>query len=82
MATGTKSGNYYPFEQAIAEVVTQQNPRLRIRVIESQGAEKNMRLLQANEVQLAIVPNNTAAVPSDRGLASFFKDVLHLIVSE
>ncbi len=82
LATGTKTGNYYPFGQAIAEVVVQQNPRIRIRVIETQGAEENMRRLQANEAQLAIVQNDTAAVPSARVIASLFKEVFHLIVSE
>lgn len=82
LATGTKTGNYYPFGQAIAEVVAQQNPRLRIQVIETQGAEENMRQLQANEAQLAIVQNDTVAVPSARVVASLFKEVFHLIVSE
>ncbi len=82
LATGTKTGNYYPFGQAIAEVVVQQNPRIRIQVVETQGAEENMRRLQAKEVQLAIVQNDTAAVPSARVIASLFKEVFHLIVSE
>lgn len=82
LATGTKTGNYYPFGQAIAEVVVQQNPRIRIKVLETQGAEENMRRLQANEAQLAIVQNDTAAVPSARVIASLFKEVFHLIVSE
>jgi uncharacterized protein len=82
LATGTKTGNYYPFGQAIAKVVAQQNPRLRIQVIETQGAEENMRQLQANEAQLAIVQNDTTAVPSARVVASLFKEVFHLIVSE
>ncbi|NJL68871.1 MAG: TAXI family TRAP transporter solute-binding subunit [Microcoleus sp. SM1_3_4] len=79
---GYKTGNYYPFGQAIAEVVVQQNPRIRIKVIETQGAEENMRRLQANEAQLAIVQNDTDAVPSARVIASLFKEVFHLIVSE
>ncbi len=54
LATGTKTGNYYPFGQAIAEVVVQQNPRIRIQVVETPGAEENMRRLEANEAQLAI----------------------------
>jgi uncharacterized protein len=82
LATGTKTGNYYPFGQAIAKVVAQENPRLRIQVIETQGAEENMRRLQANEAQLAIVQNDTASVPEARVIASLFKEVFHLIVSE
>ncbi|NQE34187.1 TAXI family TRAP transporter solute-binding subunit [Microcoleus asticus] len=82
LATGTKKGIYYPFGQAIAEVVFQQNPRLRIQIVETQGAEENMQRLQANQVQLAIVQNDTAAVPSARVIASLFKEVFHLIVSE
>ncbi|MEG4489423.1 TAXI family TRAP transporter solute-binding subunit [Microcoleus sp. D2_18a_B4] len=82
MATGTKTGYYYPFGQGIAEVVMQQNPRLRIKVVETQGSDENMRRLEANEAQLAIVQNDTAAVPQARVIASLFKEVFHLIVSE
>ncbi|MEG3938155.1 MULTISPECIES: TAXI family TRAP transporter solute-binding subunit [unclassified Microcoleus] len=82
LATGIKAGNYYPFGQAIAELVSQQNPRIHIQVIETQGAQENMNKLEANEAQLAIVQNNTEAVPSARVIASLFKEVFHLIVSE
>ncbi|MEG5050571.1 MULTISPECIES: TAXI family TRAP transporter solute-binding subunit [unclassified Microcoleus] len=82
LVTGTKTGYYYPFGQAIAEVVMQQNPRLRIKVVETQGADENMRRLQANEAQLAIALNDTPAVPEARVIASLFKEVFHLIVSE
>ena len=82
LVTGSKTGNYYPFGQAIAEVVIQQNPRLRIKVVETQGADENMQRLQANQAQLAIVQNDTAAVPQARVIASLFKEVFHLIVSE
>src|SRR4028118_1087897 len=82
LVTGKKTGNYYPFGQAIAEVVIQQNPRLRIKVVETQGADENMRRLQTNEAQLAIALNDTPAVPQARVIASLFKEVFHLIVSE
>jgi TRAP transporter TAXI family solute receptor len=82
LVTGNKTGNYYPFGQAIAEVVIQQNPRLRIKVVETEGADENMRRLQTNEAQLAIALNDTPAVPEARVIASLFKEVFHLIVSE
>ncbi len=82
LATGSKTGYYYPFGQAIAELVFQQNPRLRIKVLETEGADDNMRLLQANEAQLAIAQNDTVAVSQARVIASLFKEVFHLIVSE
>ncbi len=82
LATGTKTGNYYPFGQAIAKIVAQENSRLRIQVVETQGAEENMNQLQENKAQLAIVQNDTAAVPEARVIASLFKEVFHLIVSE
>ncbi|TAG95045.1 MAG: TAXI family TRAP transporter solute-binding subunit [Oscillatoriales cyanobacterium] len=82
LATGSKTGYYYPFGQAIAELVFQQNPRLRIKVVETEGADENMRRLQANEAQLAIGQNDTVAVSQARVIASLFKEVFHLIVSE
>ncbi|MEG3862394.1 TAXI family TRAP transporter solute-binding subunit [Microcoleus sp. herbarium12] len=82
LATGTKTGNYHPFGQALAEVVMQHNPHIRIQVIETQGSEENMRKLESNEAQLAIAQNDTPAVSSARVIASLFKEVFHLIVSE
>src|SRR5687767_6405832 len=73
LVTGKKTANYYPFGQGIAEVLMQQNPRLRIKVVESEGGEENMRRLQANEAQLAIALNDTPAVPQARVIASLFK---------
>jgi len=82
LVTGNKTGNYYPFGKAIAEVVKQENPRLQIKVVETQGAEENRRRLETNEAQLAIVQNDTTPVPQARVIASLFKEVFHLIVSE
>jgi TRAP transporter TAXI family solute receptor len=82
IATGTKTGDYYPFAKAIAEVVAQQNPKLRLKVIETQGAQENIRLLQANKAQLALWQSDVPTVPSARSVVSLYQEVFHLIVTE
>ncbi len=82
LVTGNKTANYYRFGQEIAKVVNQPNSRLRIKVLETEGSGENMQRLGTKEAQLAIVQSDTKPVPKARVIASLFKEVFHLIVSE
>jgi TRAP transporter TAXI family solute receptor len=82
IAAGGKTGDYYPFAKAIAEVVAQHNPKIRLKVIETQGAQENIKLLEEKKVQLALWQSDAATVPSARAVASLYQEVFHLIVTE
>ena len=82
IATGSKTGNYYPFAEAIAQVVAEQNPQIRLKLIETQGAQENIKLLQENKAQLALWQSDAPTAPSIRTVALLYQEVFHLIVSE
>jgi TRAP transporter TAXI family solute receptor len=82
IATGAKTGSYYPFAEAIAQVVAQQNPQIRLKVIETQGAQENVKLLEANKAQLALWQSDAPTTPSVRAVALLYQEVFHLIVTE
>lgn len=82
IAAGGKTGDYYPFAKAIAEVVAQHNPKIRIKVLETQGAQENIKLLEEKKAQLALWQSDADPVPSARAVASLYQEVFHLIVTE
>ncbi|MEA5509121.1 TAXI family TRAP transporter solute-binding subunit [Crocosphaera sp. UHCC 0190] len=79
LATGSKSGQYYAFGQALSKVVSRHNPHLKIKVIESSGAVENVQLLQDNKVQLAFVQSDTNVSPSTKAVSFLFPEMFHLI---
>ncbi|NER83715.1 MAG: TAXI family TRAP transporter solute-binding subunit, partial [Leptolyngbya sp. SIO1D8] len=80
LASGSKTGEYYAFSQAFAEVVTQNHPRIRIDVIETNGSAENMTLLSNNDVQIALVQSDTPVEHPVRAVARLFPEMFHLLV--
>lgn len=79
IATGSQDGEYYAFAQALATVVSRQNPKIKITVTETAGAQQNLELLDAEKAQLAIVQSDTPSRPSARAVAYLFPEVFHLV---
>lgn len=82
ITTGGKDGEYHAFATALAQVVTQHEPQIKISVIESAGSQENMERLGRGEVELAIVQSDTPVQPSARAVAYLFPEVFHLIALE
>jgi TRAP transporter TAXI family solute receptor len=82
IAAGAKTGDYYPFASAIAEVVAQHNPKIQLKVVETQGAQENIQRLKTNKAQLALWQSDSPTVPSARAVALLYQEVFHLIVTE
>ncbi|WAL60750.1 TAXI family TRAP transporter solute-binding subunit [Thermocoleostomius sinensis] len=79
IATGGAQGEYYAFGQALATVVAQHHPDIAINVLETEGSQQNIELLQQGQAQLAIIQSDTPPQPSARALAFLFPEVFHLI---
>jgi uncharacterized protein len=79
IATGSKEGEYYAFAQALATVVSRQNPNIKISVEETAGAQENLELLDQAKAQLAIVQSDTPSRPTARAVAYLFPEVFHLV---
>jgi uncharacterized protein len=82
IATGSLDGEYYAFAKALATVVARHQPKIRITVIPTKGAQQNQELLAQKKVAMAIVQSDTPPQPSVRAVAYLFPEVFHLIVSE
>lgn len=82
IATGSSDGEYYAFAKALATVVARRQPKIRITVIPTQGAQQNQKLLEQKKVGMAIVQSDTPSRPPVRAVAYLFPEVFHLIVSE
>ena len=80
LASGGKTGEYYAFSQAFAEVVAQNHPSIQIDVIETNGSAENMTLLSQAEAQLALVQSDTPVERPVRAVARLFPEMFHLMV--
>lgn len=79
IATGSSQGEYYAFAQALAAVVAQHQPQIAIEVLQTEGSEQNIALLQQGQAQLAIIQSDTPPQTSARALAFLFPEVFHLV---
>lgn len=82
LATGSKGGDYYNFGTAIQRVILKNEPRIKLQVIPTNGADENMQLLHDGKVQFALVQNDTPAKPSARAVALLYPEVFHLVASQ
>lgn len=82
IATGSKSGEAYPFAQALQQVLLTHYPQIKLKLIESNGSGENMQLLEQKKVELAIVQADTTAPASVRAVTILYPEVFHLIVTE
>ncbi|MGF1459388.1 MAG: TAXI family TRAP transporter solute-binding subunit [Leptolyngbyaceae cyanobacterium] len=80
LASGSKTGEYYAFSKALAEVVGQNYPQIQIEVIETEGSAQNMGLLRDSEAQLALVQSDTPVERPVRAIARLFPEMFHLLV--
>ncbi|HIK46881.1 MAG TPA: TAXI family TRAP transporter solute-binding subunit [Leptolyngbyaceae cyanobacterium M65_K2018_010] len=79
MASGGKTGEYYAFSQAFAEVVARNQPNLAIEVLETNGSAENMALLRDGQAQIALVQSDTPVEPPVRAVALLFPEMFHLL---
>ncbi|MGK7954635.1 MAG: TAXI family TRAP transporter solute-binding subunit [Crocosphaera sp.] len=82
LVTGEKEGQYYAFGQALSKVVNNHNKRIKIQVIQSNGSQENIELLQQKKAQLALVQSDTIVKNSTKAVAFLFPEVFHLMVRQ
>lgn len=95
MATGGTSGVYFPLGGAISQILSSKSDGALSVTAQATGASgENMRLTQANEVDLAIVQNDVAHAAYNgqepfkkklgkvRAIARLYPEYLHVVASE
>lgn len=82
LAAGDPEGESYILSQAIAQVVTANNPKLHITVVATSGSDENLKLLEKNQVNLATAQADVPAGPSARTIAVLYRDLFQLVVRQ
>ena len=93
IATGSKSGVYYPIGEVLDKILKQQCPDVTIKVIETDGSVENLQMLTEGKVDLALVQNDIAyyacngeamfngnKITNITGIATLFPEVIQFIV--
>jgi uncharacterized protein len=82
IAAGSTRGESYQLAQAISEQLVICDSRVRLKVLETQGAEQNLELLQAGKVHLASIPITSSVSSSVQLVSYLFNDLFQIVASE
>ena len=77
---GQSGGTYAPLAKAIAHIIEKEHPRIRIKVIESQGSVENATRLKHKQADLALLQNDVMGSEAIRTLVPIHTGALHFIV--
>ena len=93
LATGSKSGVYYPIGSALNKILQTQHPNHSLKVVETAGSIENIEMIKNGQADLALVQNDIAhyasqgeAMFKDKkvenlyGIATLFPEVVQIIV--
>ncbi len=93
IATGSKSGVYYPIGEALAMILKQTFPGVTLNIMETAGSVENLQLLRDGKVDMALVQNDIAfyavegeamfngqKITNISGIATLFPEVVQIIV--
>jgi uncharacterized protein len=81
-AAGDTHSESYILSQAIAQVVTANQPRIQIKVIPTGGTVENIDLLEAGKVQLATAQADVPSGNVARSIAVLYRDLFLLVVKK
>jgi len=92
IATGSKSGVYYPIGEALAMILKKSFPGVTLNILETAGSVENLHLLRDGKVDLALVQNDIAfyavegeamfngqKITNVTGIATLFPEVVQII---
>jgi TRAP transporter TAXI family solute receptor len=79
LASGSSTGEYYAFGQALATVVGRHHPYIRIEVLETEGSVQNIELVRDNRAQLALIQSDTPVRLPVQAVSFLFPEFFHLL---
>ncbi len=80
IAASKPGSETYNLIKAAADVVTRQNGNIHLELVPSLGSSQNLRLLKANQVQIAAVQADSPLIDEARLVARLFPDLFQLVV--
>lgn len=94
LATGSRTGVYYPLGNGIKRVIENTYPDIKVEIVETSGTLNNLRLLDNDQVDLALVQNDSAyyfshgkamfTLPSTKAeaIASLYTEIVQIIATK
>jgi len=82
IATGSTDGEYYSFAQALSEVIYKNNHKIKINILETEGAKQNIELLKNNQADLALIQSDLSIPSNTKAVAFLFPEMFHLIATD
>ncbi|VAW48824.1 hypothetical protein MNBD_GAMMA03-1389, partial [hydrothermal vent metagenome] len=82
IAAGSKGSESFTIAQSIALIAQRFNPNLVVEVLETQGSNQNMQLLESGKVQIATIQADTKTLPAARLVAQLYPDAFQLVVRQ
>lgn len=82
IAASKPGSETYNLIKAAADVVAKQNDNIHLELVPSLGSSQNLRLLKANQVQIAAVQADSQLIDEARLVARLFPDLFQLVVRE
>lgn len=95
IATGSKSGVYFPIGETMAKILEKEFPNTKIKVLETEGSVENLQLLKDKKVDLALVQNDIAyyavngeamfngeKIANVQGMATLFPEIIQFVVAK
>ncbi len=82
IAASKPGSETYNLIKAAADVVAKQNDNIQFELVPSLGSSQNLKLLKANQVQIAAVQADSQLIDEARLVASLFPDLFQLVVRE
>jgi TRAP transporter TAXI family solute receptor len=81
IAAGPASGDSFELAEAIARVVEESYPRVKVDVYETQGSGENIRLVDADRVDLGVIQADSSITVDVRAVATLYSDAFQLVVT-
>ncbi|MEO1132773.1 MAG: TAXI family TRAP transporter solute-binding subunit [Cyanobacteria bacterium J06639_1] len=81
LVTGSPSGQYYAFGEALQEIVRRHAPRINLTVASTAGSVENVARLESGEADLAIVQSDTPTRSQARAVAALFPELFHIVAA-
>ncbi|MCF6189354.1 MAG: TAXI family TRAP transporter solute-binding subunit [Cocleimonas sp.] len=80
IAASKPGSETYRLVKAAADVTAKQYPSMSFELVPSVGSSQNLKLMKANQVQMAAVQADSSLIPEARLVSQLFPDIFQLVV--
>lgn len=80
IGTSSQGSLSYATAAGLAKILSRENPRIKLEIVETEGSAESMQLLHEGKVDMGFASNETPPAPEARTVAFVYNSLFHLIV--